>query len=295
MRLHRPEYSLRFHRFACLTFALIYLAACGPTVQRPAGPAGDYSDATDLFAKGKISRAIQFSEGLANASPPNPYTDRARVLRVVIFSGQIKSYKELAEAYSAGWEKTKDPNFRSQFGAQRQNNLQYGVEAALNLNQVAGQLTKGGTLPADLALEVPYPAAEGPTVIVQLNRVKDGGGIAAGDQDAAAMDAERKGIDDALGEIVGGGRATARNALKSGPVKLDSYKFAIFLVKQLQNGAGMFDKKHLHDPEKYRRLYGEANEAAKAALAALGDKPDKEKAKEVKKLQDEIKVSLKSA
>jgi len=142
---------------------------------------------------------------------------------------------------------------------------------------------------------VPYPAAEGPTVMAQLNRVRDGGAIATGDQEAAAVDAQRKGIDDALGEIVGGGRATARNALKAGPVKLDSYKFAIFLVKQLENGAGMFDKKHLHDPEKYRRLYGEADEAAKAALATLGDKPDKEKAKEVKKLQDEIKASLKNA
>ncbi|MHB8653840.1 MAG: hypothetical protein ACYDA9_08175 [Terriglobia bacterium] len=295
MNLLRPDYSRGFHSFACLTFALIFLSGCEPTIQRPAGPAGEYSDATDLFEKGKFGQAIQFSEGLANDSPSTPYTDRARVLRIVIFSGQIKAYKDLADAYSSGWEKTKDPQFRSEFGAQRQNNLQYGVEAALNLDQVAGQLTKGGTLPKDLTLEAPYPAAEGPTVVAQLNRVRDGGGIPSGEQDAAAIDAQRKGIDDTLGEIVGGDRATARSVLKAGPVKLDSFKFAIFLTKQLENGAGMFDKKHMHDPEKYRRLYGEADEAAKAALAALGDKPDKEKAKEVKKLQEDIKASLKNA
>jgi hypothetical protein len=295
MNLLRPDYSRGFRPFACMTFALIFLAGCGPTIQRPAGPAGDYSDATDLFEKGKISRAIQFSEGLANASPPTPYTDRARVLRVVIFSGEVKAYKELADAYSSGWEKTKGPNFRSEFGSQRQNNLQYGVEAALNLNQVAGQLTKGGTIPKDLTLEAPYPTSEGPMVVAQLNRVRDGGGIASGDQDAAAIDAQRKGIDNTLGEIVGGDRATARNALKAGPVKLDSFKFAIFLAQQLENGAGIFDKKHMHDPEKYRRLYREVDEVAKAALAMLKDNPDKEKEKEVKKLQDEIKTNLKNA
>ena len=295
MNLLRPDYFRGFHSFACISFTLIFLSGCGPTIQRAAGPAGEYSDATDLFEKGKFGQAIQFSEGLANASPPTPYTDRARVLRIVIFSGQIKAYKDLADAYSSGWEKTKDPQFRSEYGAQRQDNLQYGVEAALNLDQVASQLTKGGAIPKGLTLEAPYPAAEGPVVVTQLNRVRDGGGIPSGDRDAAAIDAQRKGIDDTLGEIVGGDRASARSALKAGPVKLDGFNFAIFLTKQLENGAAIFDKKHMHDPEKYRTIYREADDVAKAALAALGDKPDKEKEKEVKKLQEEIKTSLKNA
>jgi hypothetical protein len=291
----RSDYFRGSLSLACMTFVLIFLAGCGPTVQRPAGAAGDYFDATDLFQKGDFSRSIQFSEGLANSSPPTPYTDRARVLRTVIFSGQIKAYKELADAYSSGWGKTKDPHFRSEYGSQRQNNLQYGREAALNLDQVAIQLTKGGSIPKDLTLEAPYPTSEGPVVMAQLNRVRDGGGIESVDQDAAAIDAQRKGIDDTLGEIVGGGRAAARSALKAGPVKLDNYKFAIFLTKQLENGAGIFDKNHLHDPEKYRTLYREADEVAKAALATLKDNPDKDKEKEIKKLQDQIKTSLKNA
>lgn len=271
------------------------MASCGPTVQRPAGPAGDYSDATDLFAKGNLKRCIEFSESLATSTPPTAYTDRARVLRVVIFSGQVKAFKELSEAYSKGWEKSKVPSARTDFGFQRQNNLEYGGEAALNLQLAASQLTKGGDLPKGLTLEAPYPTAEGPTVLTQLSRVVEGGGIDSGAQDALAVDALRKGIDDTLGEIVGGGRAAARNGMKAGPVKLDNYKFAIFLAQQLEIAAGMFDKKHSYDPEKLKTLCGTATDVTKVALTTLKDKPDKDKEKEVKKLQDEIKATLKTA
>jgi hypothetical protein len=263
-------------------------------VVRPPGPAGDYSDAVDLFGKGNFKRSIQFSEGLANSTPPTAYTDRARVLRVAIFNGQVKAYKELSEAYSKGWEKAKVSDIRREFGFQRQNSLEYGGEAALNLQLVANQLAKGGELPKDLTLEAPYPTAEGPTVISQLNRVVDGGGIDSGDQDAAAVDALRKGIDDTLGEIVGGGRAAARTAMKAGPVKLDNYKFAMYLAKQIQNAAALFDKKHSFDPAKFRTLCATATDMTKAASATLKDNPDKVKEKEVKKLQDEIKATLKT-
>ncbi|HLY63516.1 MAG TPA: hypothetical protein VKV95_22480 [Terriglobia bacterium] len=294
MREARPDRSGGFPFLVCIPLALIFTVSCGPSGQRPAGPAGDYFDATDLFAKGKIARCIQFSEGLATATPPTAYTDRARVLRVVIFTGQVKAFKELSEAYTKGWEKAKASEVRRDFGFQRQNSLEYGGEAALNLQMVANQLDKGGELPQGLTLEAPYPTAEGPTVITQLNRVVEGGGIDSGDQDAAAVDAQRKGIDDTLGEMVGGGRAAARSAMKAGPVKLDNFTFAIYLAKQLQNGASLFDKKHSYNPAKFRALCASATDMTKAAQATLKDKPDKDKEKEVKKLQDEIKASLKT-
>src|SRR5579863_7592056 len=125
----RPDRSGGFHLLVCIPLVLIFMVSCGPTTQRPAGPAGEYSDATDLFAKGNFKRSIQFSEGLATATPPTAYTDRARVLRVVIFDGEVKAFKELSEAYSKGWEKAKVPSVRSDFGFQRQNNLEYGGEA----------------------------------------------------------------------------------------------------------------------------------------------------------------------
>lgn len=288
-----PTRSVRI--FVFTLFLVVLILDCSPPVQRPSGPAAQYADATDLFAKGKLNRAIEYSDSLAKGSPANNYTDRARVLRVVIFSGQIKGDKELGEAYAKGFERTRLANVRSVFAVKRHDNFQLGASATLNLVQVAHQLTEGGTLPKDLQLEAPYPAAEGPMRVTQLTRVLDGGAIDEGEQEKAAMDAQRKGIDEALGEIVGGGRAEARSALKAGPVKLDGYKFALFLTRELLEGASIFDRKHMHDPEKFRTVCGQADEAAKAALATLKDNPDKAKAKEVKKLQDEIKTDLKNA
>lgn len=294
MKITHPDRSGGFLRFVCISLAPILMVGCTPVAQRPAGPAGDYSDAADLFAKGNFKRCIQFSEGLATSKPPTSYTDRARVLRVVIFTGQVRAFKELSEAYSKGWEKSKVPSARSDFGFQRQNNLEYGGEAALNLQLVATQLTQGGELPKGLELEAPYPNAEGPTVLTELNRVVEGGGIDSGAQDTLAIDALRKEIDDTLGELVGGGRATARDKMKAGPVKLDHFKFAMLLAKQLENAAGMFDKKHSFDPEKFRGMCGEASEMTKVAQTTLKDNPDKDKGKEVKELQEQIKADLKT-
>ena len=131
-------------------------------------------------------------------------------------------------------------------------------------------------------------------MVAELNRVMDGALISAGDEEAASIAAQRRGIDEALAEMVGGDRSEARAKLKAGPVKLDNYKFAMYLSKQLLTGASLVDKKHMHDPEKYRTLCGEADGVAKAALASLKDNPDKGKEKEVKKLQDEIKADLKN-
>lgn len=107
------------------------------------------------------------------------------------------------------------------------------------------------------------------------------------------MDAQRKGIDDALAEVITGDRSKARASLMAGPVKLGGVDFALFLGKQLLNGASFFDRKHMRDSQKLRILCGEADDAGKAALALLKDTPHKDKEKGVKKLQDQIKTALK--
>jgi hypothetical protein len=282
------------YAFPCLIVTLIFLPSCSQPVQKPAGPAAVYAEATKYFADGKLDKAVDHTEDLAKASPPNEYTDRARVLRVVIFSGEMKAYRELLDAYIKGIDKTKNSNAKSMFGAQRMDNLQHGSQTALYLAQAAHNLTEGGTLPKDLMLDAPYPNSEGPTQIPLLDRVVEGGILSPDEMASAALDAQRKGIDDVLGEALGGDRAGARNTLKGGPAKLDTYKFSIFLAKQLWSSAGIFDRKHLHEPEKYRTLCGEADEAAKIALATLKDSPDKDRTKQVKKIQDDIKAGLKN-
>ena len=59
-------------------------------------------------------------------------------------------------------------------------------------------------------------------------------------------------------------------------------------------GASFFDRWHSRDPLKLRTVCNEAYEAVKAADALLKETPDKDKENQVKKLEDQIKTTLKN-
>ena len=273
--------------------SLVLIASCSAPVPRPTGVAYEYDSAKDMLKKGQFNRALEFSDGAATATPPNEFTERARVLQVAIYSGLLNAYKELADAYAEGAEKTKNPSFQGDFSRLRHDYLQYGSRAALGLGEVAHRITEGEMVSKEFTLEAPFPSAEGPAEVVQLKHVMEGGWIEPQDQEAAAIDAQRKGIDDALAGIIGGDRAKARTALEAGPVKIDGADFAIYLGSQMLQGASLFDRKHMRDAQKLRVLCNEADEAAKAALALLKENPDKAKEKAAKKLQEDIKAVVK--
>ena len=216
------------------------------------------------------------------------------MLRAVIFTGMLKGHKLAAESYTKGAEKTKNSQFRTAYERQRNDNLQYGARAALGLAEVAHQMTALGDLPKEVTLEATYPSAEGPVEVAQFAKIVEGGWIEPDQQEIASVDAQRKGIDDALAEMVGGDRSKARTALAAGPVKIDGLDFALFLGKQLLEGASIFDRKHSRDPQKLRVITNEADAVAKAAAALLKENPNKDKEKSVKKLQDQIKTALKN-
>jgi hypothetical protein len=273
--------------------SLILIASCSAPVPPPTGVAYEFASAKDMFKKGQFNRALEFADGAATATPPNAFTDRSRVLQVVIYSGLVNSYLELVDAYGEGTEKTKNPRFESEFSRLRHDYLQYGSGAALGLGEVAHRIAEGAMVSKEYTLEAPYPSAEGPAEVEQLKHVMEGGWIEPQDQETAAIDSQRKGIDDALAGLVGGDRSKARAALEAGPVKIDGADFAIFLGGQVLQGARLFDLKRMRDPQKLRVLCDVANEAAKAALALLKESPDKDKEKAAKKLQEDIQAVAK--
>ena len=58
--------------------------------------------------------------------------------------------------------------------------------------------------------------------------------------------------------------------------------------------SSMFDRKHGNDPLKLRTVCNEGYEAVKAAESLLKESPDPDKEKQVKKLEDQIKTTLKA-
>jgi hypothetical protein len=283
-----------FGLLSLLLLSLTLMLSCSPPIQKPVGPAADYQDAKDMFKRGRFDRALEFTDGLAKATPPTSHTERARVLRAVIFTAKLKSSQELADAYEKGKEKTKNPHFQAEYGRLRHDNLQYGSSAALALAETAHPIIEGGTISNEFTLEADYPTTEGPLEVKELLRVEEGGWIEPDQQESAALDSQRKGVDDALAEILSGDRAKARTSLASGSAKISGSDFALFLGKQLLVGATFFDHKHGRDFQKLKILCTEADTAAKAGLDLLKKNPDKDKEKDFKKLQADIKTELKN-
>jgi len=285
---------LHFHRVLVLLLtSLALVLSCSAPVQKPTGPGADYQDAKDMFKRNRFDRSLEFTDGLASASPATKYTERAQVLRAVIFTAQVESCKDQVEAYAKGADATKNTHFKAEYERLRHDNLQDGMKAALGLAETAHQLLEGGKVSKQLTLEAPYPSVEGPFEVADLEQVKQGGWIEPDHQDAAAVDSLNKGVDDALASALGGDRSKARSALDSGSATIDGLDFAIFLGNQLAVGAGLFDRKNGNDPVKLRAVTNEASEAVKTAETLLKETPNADKEKQVKKLDEQIKTTLK--
>jgi hypothetical protein len=253
-----------------------------------------YDRAKEAFNSGKLDKALDLTDKLATATPPEDATPRAQVLRAVIYAGELNGAKELAEAYHKGAEKATASPARSGYHRLQHDTLVTAGKAALGLAATAHQIAPDGVIAKELTLDASYPAAEGPSEIKELATVEAGTLIEPDQQESVSVDAMRKGVDDALGEVVGGDQAKARNVLASGSAKLEGTAFAIFLAQELAEGAVVFDKHHSLDPQRLRSLCDEADETLKAALALLKDTPNKDQEKEVKKLQDKFKALRKS-
>jgi hypothetical protein len=277
-----------------LMLMLLAVAACSPQAPKPTGPAAVYENAKDMFGRGRFDKAVEITDNLAAQSPADAYTEKARVLRAALFSAEVNASKDAAEAYEKGADATRNPHFKAEYQRLRHDSLQVAATRAVELGETAQQITAGGGFDKDFTLDAPYPTTEGPMAVAQYEKVRQGAWIEPQDQEAAASDGELKGIDDALAAIVGGDRSKAREALGAGPVTLKGVDFALYLGNELVTGATLFDRKHNRDPLKLRALCNAADEIAKGVQAQLKASPNPDAAKKLKKLQDQIKTTLKN-
>ncbi len=266
----------------------VVLVSCGPSANQPAVQTSPFAGAIDAFKGGNLDKALDLTDKLAAATTPAEFTERARMLRAVIYAGEMKSAMELAAAYSKGADSSKNPRFKTEYLRLHHDNLEIAEKAALNVAETAHQLAPNGEIAKELTLEANYPTTEGPTQVKALGRVEEGGWLEPDEQETAAADSLRKGVDDALADAVSGDRAKARQALSGGSVKLSGSATAIFLADELAAGAVIFDRHHGRDPQKLLAVCDEGEATVKAAQALLKDTPNKDQEKEAKKLEDKF-------
>jgi hypothetical protein len=285
-------------RLVCTAVALALMVACSSSTPKVSGPGASYESAKEFFARGhsaNYDHALDTLETLSNADPPNDYTNRARVLRAVILSGEFEGYTSLAEAYEKGADKATDSAVRSEYTSLYRDTMRQAGEISLGFAETALQLTKGGQVPKDLTLEAPYPVSLASISSATLDKIEKGVKVGEDEEQDATLGAPGMGIAKMLSAVVGGDQDTVKSKMNAGPVPLDQVKFALFLGNELANSASLFDKKHIYDPGKYKQLAGLAQGVGQATAALLKESPDPDAEKSLKKLQDQIKAGLKAA
>lgn len=293
MKSVKDRSSLRME-LLIVSSALIWIAGCSGSNPPLTGDAHAYADAQDMFSKGYFDRVVEIADKLGSGAS-GPYTERSQTVRAVIYGGEIEGFKELSDAYDEGSTAAKKPDLEGEFRRLRGDNLTYWSRRALALTEVAQRLTSSGALPKDVTLEAPYPAIEGPVTVTQLVRVKEGGSISPEDETAAATQAQRKGVDDVLAALAGGGdRGKARAALAAGPVKIDGATLGLYLTRELLTGAAAFDSKHLDEPSKFSAVCDAAEQTLKATEATLKANPNADQEKQAKKLVQDLKAAKKT-
>lgn len=277
-------------RFWILTLLLAgFFTACSSTVSPPLGTGVDYQQAKVMFKQGNLDRALSLTDSMASGKSTDATTLSARVLRAVIFSGRIKAYKSLADTYKKGSQTATNRRFITSYNSRYSNALQYGSSSALGLGEVVMEFTSNPDFPKEVTFDAPWPSVEGPEAIAELARIRRGGWVPEDEQDNVALVAQRKGIDDALGELVGGDRSKARNAMSAGPVKLSGLDLAFFLEKQIVDGLVLFGPQYLSNPGQLKALCDVANRLVSPIQTMLKESPDKAKGEALKKLQQQIK------
>ena len=170
------SFPLSLRLFGLIALAGAVLVSCGPTGTQT-GQTNAYGRAKDAFKSGDLEKALDITDRLATATPPADSTDRARVLRAVIYTGELKGAMELAEAYSKGAEKAKNPRFQTEYRRLHNDDLSLATRAALNLAETAHQMAPDGVIAKQLTLDANYPITEGPAEVKQLASVEAGGWI----------------------------------------------------------------------------------------------------------------------
>lgn len=160
----------------------------------------------------------------------------------------------------------------------------------MGLAETAHQIVRDGVIAKEFTLEASFPTNEGPTEIKELATVEKGDWLEPDKEEGVAADSLRKGISDALADVVGGDRAKAHEALAAGSTKLEGVAFALYLAKGLADGAVVFDSHHGMNPQRLNVLCDEGDDTLKAAQALLKNAPNKDQDKQIKKLQDRFKA-----
>jgi hypothetical protein len=270
--------------FAALALSLVSCSESGPPPIRTGTPAYYFQNAKDTYAKGDYLKAIDWLDKITNANK-NDFTDRAWTFKLLLQSGLITGYKELAENYEYGQRSSKDNP--TPFIKKVTEYRSAGSRMGLPFGEAYAAYEKNGP-PAETVIDFPFPPAGSTTKPGQIGKIAQG--LVPNEDSVAAAQKGMlaRGIILAICRTVGAKEdaAKGRAALQTLPAKVPRSAFELEMANALYSAALLHSRKLQGNPAVAEFL----SQQALKALAAANDT-----SKETKELKTNLEKELKEA
>jgi hypothetical protein len=288
-RMNSFLWSRHFPWYVPLVFGLSILG-CNQVPKAARGsPEYSYSEAKRAVAEVKYEKAISLAGDVQTKFPDSDYAGKARILRIVLFAGLSEGYKNIADAYISGFEKSiRNPGLlrSTAFDYYRKQKTE-----ALGLYETASYFLKNFSEKTSYDLDCEFPKKD-VTDNTRLNEIRQGNILDSDQRRVAEEDELQNGVIRSLAAFVGasGDRAKARKLLASGPRPLDHAEFLVILGRTFMDNQKLFGRSALNDTQNFRQFYQKASECTNLALKILKQKPNKGLQIQADQLEAEIKA-----
>lgn len=257
---------------------ILFSCSSGPRPPQKGTPAFYWQAAREAYAAGDHLRTIQNLESIVAGE--NEYTGRARTWLLVMTSGMVRGYMEIADFYESGARINKSN--RLAFYKQVSNSRNGAGRMALRFAEVIGDYRKSTEDP--VLLDFPYPGGSpAPSPIL----VKVGNGIlpAENEMETAQKSALTRAVVLSVSRAVGAPADPARTQalFKAGAVKVPRAEFSLAMAQSLYDQSQLFTSTKLDQPDKMKLFCAQAEETLKTVPAS----------KLTKELDGKIKAALK--
>ena len=249
--------SRRVGLWALIAVNLIVLSCSTSNAPQPGTPAFFWAAAKETYAAGDYQKTV---EHLGNiVSTQNEYVARAQPWMLVLTSGMVQGYMDLAKAFDDGAHanRSQATNFH------RQVNTYQGAANTLAL-QFADTFSKFQSKDEFVTLAFAYPTGS-PTEVMLLNKVAGGAWLPEAEIDTAQKRAIEHALLLATCRAAGAkdDPAKAQDLLKTGEAKVPRAAFVQAMAVALYDASQLYSRTKLDQPDKMKVFCGRAQEALK--------------------------------
>ncbi len=255
---------------AAATLAVSCSTGEGPPA--PGTPKFYWAAAQETFLASNYTKASQHLEKVPRKE--GEYADRVRPWRLILLSGLMQGYVNIAEGYEQGARNNKASPTRFRRGMSdfrsmsAQQAMQFG-EAYMEFEKQAGK--------GDVSIAFPFPSRGSLAMPPQMRRIAEGVILPPAEIEEGHRAMLERAVMEAVCQAVGakGDAPRAQQLLKTPPIQVPRATFELALADALYGAGKLFGPAKLSQPDRQEFFYDRV-------LSAIGTAPADKDAKEWK-------------